>query len=40
MTADGRRFVIVMAGDEEYLPVNLNVVVNLGDELRRRVPAK
>ena len=40
VTPDGRRFVIVMAGEEEYAPVNLNVVVNLGDELRRRVPAK
>jgi hypothetical protein len=40
VTPDGRRFVIVMAGDEEYAPVNLNVVVNLGDELRRRVPLK
>jgi hypothetical protein len=40
VTPDGRRFVIVMASDEEYVPVNLNVVVNLGDELRRRVPAK
>ena len=38
VTPDGRRFVIVMAGDEEYAPVNLNVVVNLGDELLRRVP--
>jgi len=35
-----KRFVMVMAGEEEYTPVKLNVVVNLGDELRRRVPAK
>jgi len=38
VTPDGRRFVIVMAGDEEYASVNLNVMMNLGDELRRRVP--
>jgi Tol biopolymer transport system component len=40
VTPDGKRFVMVMAGDEEYVPVKLNVVVNLGDELLRRVPAK
>jgi len=40
VSPDGRRFVVVMAGDEEYAPVKLNVVVNLGDELRRRVPSK
>ena len=40
VSPDGRRFVVVMAGDEEYAPVKLNVVVNLGDELRRRVPPK
>ena len=40
VTPDGRRFVIVMAGDEEYAAVKLNVVVNLDDELRRRLPAK
>jgi Tol biopolymer transport system component len=40
VTSDGRRFVMVMAGDEEYTPVNLNVVMNLGDELVRRVPQR
>jgi hypothetical protein len=40
VTPDGKRFVMAMAGEEEYTPVKLNVVVNLGDELRRRVPAK
>ena len=40
VTPDGQRFVMVMAGDEEYTPVKLNVVVNLGDELRRRLPVR
>ena len=39
VTPDGQRFVMVMAGDEEFAPVNLNVIMNIGDELRRRVPA-
>ena len=38
VTPDGRRFVMVMAGDDEYVPLNLNVVMNLGDELLRRAP--
>jgi hypothetical protein len=40
VTPDGRRFVMVMAGDDEYAPVNLNVVMNVGDELLRRTPAR
>ena len=40
VTPDGQRFLMVLAGDQEYVPVKLNVVVNLGDELRRRAPAK
>jgi hypothetical protein len=31
---------MVMAGDDEYVPVNLNVVMNVGDELLRRSPRK
>jgi serine/threonine-protein kinase len=40
VTPDGRRFVMVMTGDDEYVPVNLNVVMNVGDELLRRAPRK
>ena len=39
VTPDGRRFVVVIAGDEEFAPLHLNVVMNLDDELLRRVPA-
>jgi serine/threonine-protein kinase len=38
VTPDGQRFVIVTAGPEEFIPVNLNVLMNFGDELLRRVP--
>jgi hypothetical protein len=40
VTPDGRRFVMVMAGDEEFDPVHLTVVMNLGDELLRRAPSR
>jgi hypothetical protein len=40
VTPDGQRFVMVRPGDEEYAPGTVNVVGNLGDQLRRRVPAK
>ena len=39
VTPDGQRFVVVMAGDEEFAPLHLNVIMNIDDELRRRVPA-
>jgi hypothetical protein len=39
VTQDGQRFVVVMASDEEFAPLDLNVVMNVDDELRRRVPA-
>ena len=39
VTRDGQRFVVVMASDEEFLPLHLNVLMNIDDELRRRVPA-
>ena len=39
VTRDGQRFVVVMASDEEFAPLQLNVVMNVGDELRRRLPA-
>jgi len=38
VTRDGRRFVVAMAGDQEFVPVHLNVMLNVGDELLRRVP--
>jgi eukaryotic-like serine/threonine-protein kinase len=37
---DGQRFIVVKAGDEEFAPPRLNVILNVGDELRRRAPAK
>jgi hypothetical protein len=40
VTPDGQRFVMVRPGDEEYAPGMVNVVGNLGEQLRRRVPAK
>ena len=39
VTPDGQRFIVVMASDEELEPSRLDVILNLGDELRRRVPA-
>ena len=39
VTRDGQRFVMVMAGEGEFLPVPLNVIMHIDDELRRRVPA-
>jgi hypothetical protein len=39
VTQDGQRFVVVIASDEEFAPLHLNVIMNIGDELRRRVPA-
>ena len=38
VTPDGQRLVIVTAGPEEFTPVNLNVLMNFGDELLRRLP--
>jgi hypothetical protein len=37
---DGQRFIVVKASDEEFAPPRLNVILNVGDELRRRAPAK
>jgi serine/threonine protein kinase/Tol biopolymer transport system component len=38
VTPDGQRFVAVMAGDEEFSPLHLNVIMHIDDELRRRAP--
>jgi serine/threonine-protein kinase len=37
VSPDGRRFLVVMAGDTELAPVDLNVMLHFDDELRRRV---
>jgi hypothetical protein len=37
---DRQRFIVVKAGDEEFAPPRLNVILNVADELRRRAPAK
>jgi serine/threonine-protein kinase len=35
---DGQRFVAVLASDDEFAPAHLNIILNLSDQLRRRLP--
>jgi hypothetical protein len=34
---DGRRFLMVMANDSEFVPMDLTVILHIDDELTRRV---